>query len=269
MQELLQNVKRFVFDKSTALSITESGSKTYKPSNKGNINGNTNSQSNPEAFVKSKSAASETSAELLRRQIVWETWSGNKPLPDPQLFRFVKPHSPSNSGPTISIPFKSVVWQRLSAANTPIGPFNSAGEDENDESTTLHSSPGYPDRRSDASPLDESPPESELCKRLSFPEFFRALPSLFVLYKAVANIQRHVVEFIPAKGGKILLKGQSCETVYLIRYWTKVASSSILYATLSAIRRGSVQVTQPNALNPLIEETVLLLGWFVLYMHPT
>lgn len=167
----------------------------------------------------------ENSAELLRRQIIWEKWSGNKPVSDPQLFRYIKSHEVSASGMEIIIPFKPLVWQRYLEQQESIQSQDRADEEINakdhSDAQTLRSDNRL-NKSITCSPLDPDYKESEYCARLNFVNFLHALP-LFQFTNSqlcFSKLQSSVVQKIVSspQSIEIISRGQQCHDVFIIRW---------------------------------------------------
>jgi hypothetical protein len=170
----------------------------------------------------------ENNAEALRRKLSWELWSGNKPLPEPQLFRFLKAHETTSSGPVISIPFKPVVWQRVlqhksSESIQSVHKTESTGDDasyrqEQDSKSKAEKLPNTNNQFHKQMDIASSE-ESEYCKNLSLSDFLTALPNLCLLSGGCLKaLESAATQYVIPPSSKILIRGNHINDVYFVRY---------------------------------------------------
>ena len=220
---MLLNVSKFVFDKSANFFETGNNSKNVEVDRLG---------------IGMNSKSTENNADALRRKLSWETWSGNKPLPDPQLFRFLKAHETASSGPLISIPFKPVVWQRVlqhkSVHKAELIADDASPQRQEQESLSRQVDKLLSINNEYYKQMDiASSAESEYCKNLSLGDFLTALPTLYLLSGgSVKALESASVQYVIPPSSEILVRGQRSDEVYFIRYG---------YRSLSSFRKHSTR----------------------------
>ena len=265
------NIRRFVFDKSTALPLKSPNELLLEIENR------------------SLPIAMENNAELLHRKILWETWSGNKPLQNPELFRYMKAHevplsSSSPSDLVLSIPFKPAVWQRVAqqsrggenkklggsspSAKSPLSQgsqtFTNTATHISDTTSLNRNSNmlrgGDPQEQLDI----DSNPENDYCARLAFVDYLLALPALYLLDSAsLQAFESASTQYVISPFSEILLKGHHSNEVFLVRLVPFVLHFNCAEINMLSFlsRRGVIKVSRPHSLNPNVEETVQYLGW--------
>ena len=209
---MLLNVSKFVFDKSA--NFSENSIKRLE---------------GDRSTIAMNSQPIENNAEALRRKLLWELWSGNKPLPEPQLFRFLKAHETTSSGPVISIPFKPVVWQRVlqhksSESVQSVHKAESTGDDasyrKGQDSKPRQLEKLLSTNNQFYKQMDiASSEESEYCKNLSFGDFLAAIPNLCLLSGgSLKALESAATQYVIPPSSEILIRGQRTTDVYFVRY---------------------------------------------------